>query len=371
MQEQTTFSCWSSALIKMKLYLCFLGGFALLPALSQSTLAHTSNRTLLVNSIDANQKPTPVSFKLLKQKDRPWRICVFFPHLKDSYWSAVNYGVSDEAKRIGVEMHLYRAGGYSNLATQIQQIRRCVAERGQGMVIASTSLDGLNPLIKDLHKQGIPVVDLINGISSPLVSARSAASFSEMGKLAGNYIANRAPAQGKTTIKVAWFPGPKTAGWAQNGDKGFQDALQGSAASVVSTSYGDTNKAAQTKIIEEALHKHPDIDYIAGTAVTAEVAIKILRKHKLQNKIGIVAYYFSPGIYRGIRRGNILAAPTDFPIIQARIAMTQIVQILEGNLVHKHISPPLQMIDQNSISNFDHSTSLAPSGFRPSFVINR
>jgi periplasmic protein TorT len=42
---------------------------------------------------------------------RPWRICASIPHLKDDYWLAVNFGLVDEAKRLGIALNLYEAGG--------------------------------------------------------------------------------------------------------------------------------------------------------------------------------------------------------------------------------------------------------------------
>ena len=52
--------------------------------------------------------------------------------MKDAYWLAVDYGVAEEAKRLGVKMQLVEAGGYTNLNKQISQIEDCVARRRAG-----------------------------------------------------------------------------------------------------------------------------------------------------------------------------------------------------------------------------------------------
>ena len=43
-------------------------------------------------------KTTDADWKLIKASEitKPWKICVLFPHLKDSYWVAANYGIADE-----------------------------------------------------------------------------------------------------------------------------------------------------------------------------------------------------------------------------------------------------------------------------------
>lgn len=46
-----------------------------------------------------------VMYSPLEKADKKWSICVSFPHMKDAYWLAVDYGVSEEAKDLGVAMH--------------------------------------------------------------------------------------------------------------------------------------------------------------------------------------------------------------------------------------------------------------------------
>ena len=113
-----------------------------------------------------------------------------------------------------------------------------------------------------------------------------------------------------------------------------------------------------------------DLDYIVGTAVSAEVAVKILRRRGLADRIKILSYYYSPGVDRGIRRGGIIAAPSDLTVLQARIAVDVMVRILERKDYHKHVAPKVTVVDRNNIRTWDSSTTLAPRGFRPIFSIN-
>ncbi|NMU84781.1 TMAO reductase system protein TorT, partial [Vibrio parahaemolyticus] len=53
------------------------------------------------------------------------KICAIYPHLKDSYWLSVNYGMVSEAKREGVELRVLEAGGYPNKTRQEQQLALC------------------------------------------------------------------------------------------------------------------------------------------------------------------------------------------------------------------------------------------------------
>ena len=236
------------------------------------------------------------------------------------------------------------------------------------MVIGAISFDGLNNLVKEIRKKGIPVIDVINGMSSPDLSAKSLVSFGEMGAKTGEFLAKAHPA-GSKTVKVAWFPGPAGAGWVEAGNKGFAGAIKGSAIELVATKYGDTGKEAQAKLVEDTLEAHPDLSYIVGTAVTAEAAIPILRARGLAGKIRIASYYFTPGVDRGLRRGQIEAAPTDSPVIQGRVAIDQAVRILEGKPYQKHVGPAIYVVTRKNLKDFDPKSTLAPAGFRPVFRV--
>ena len=310
-----------------------------------------------------------VDYVPLEQAQMPWDICVSFPHMKDAYWLAVNYGVVAESERLGVQMQLVEAGGYTNLNTQISQIEDCVAGGADAVVIGAISFDGLNNLVSEIRSKGIPVIDVINGMSSSELSAKSLVSFGEMGFKAGEYIARAHPA-GSDAVKVAWFPGPPGAGWVEAGNAGFQEAVAGSAIEVVETKYGDTGKEVQLKLVEDTLEAHPDIEYVVGTAVTAEAAVGLLRARGLTDQIKVMAYYFTPGVYQGITRGQVLAAPTDSAVIQGRVAIDQAVRILEGMSYEQHVGPALYVIDSENIGTFDQASSLAPDGFRPTFSVN-
>jgi protein TorT len=310
---------------------------------------------------------TPMDYVPIKATKK-WNICVSVPHMKDAYWVAVNYGVVEEAKRQGVKLTVYEAGGYTNLNKQISQIEDCMVNGGQAIIAGAISSDGLNNVVKAAAKQGIPFIDFMNGMNSPDIAAKSLVSFREMGAGTGFYLSKR-HAKGSGKIKVAWFPGPAGAGWVEAGNQGFVAAIQGSDVEIVETKYGDTGKEVQLKLVEDVLQSSPNIDYIVGTSPTAEAAAQALRIRGLSDKIKVLSYYITPTAYDNIKKKTILAAPTDSPVIQARVAVDQAVRILEKREYSKHVGPKLFVVDANNIDKFDRATAFAPDDFKPVFTV--
>ena len=74
-------------------------------------------------------------------------------------------------------------------------------------IIGAISADGLNNLVKEIRGKNIPVIDVINGISSPELSAKSLVSFGEMGSKAGEYH-RQAASQGQRRGQGRLVPRP-------------------------------------------------------------------------------------------------------------------------------------------------------------------
>ncbi|MCV2866626.1 TMAO reductase system periplasmic protein TorT [Defluviimonas sp. WL0075] len=301
----------------------------------------------------------------LEHAAQAWRFCVAYPHLKDAYWLSVNYGMVEEARRLGVTFHLVEAGGYPNLDRQKEQIEDCVAQGADGLIVGTVSFEGLSDVLERIA-QTIPVIASVNDIADRGITAKIGVSWFDMGAAAGRVVAEAHPA-GSDPVRVAWFPGPDGAGWVRFVDAGFRAALRGSSAEIVDTAYGDTGLEIQVRLVETALEAHPDIDYIVGSAPTAEAAVSILRARGLEGRIRIVSDYMTHAVMRGLQRGKIIAAPTDFPVFQGRLSIEMAVRAVEGQLAFAHAGPGIALVRAGSASAARATESFAPASFVPVF----
>lgn len=307
------------------------------------------------------------TYQALDRAAKPWRLCVIYPHLKDAYWLSVNYGMVEEARRLGVTFDLYEAGGYPNLKRQIEQVETCGKRKMDAVILGPVSYEGLTPSVVRIARQ-MPVIAAVNDMDDAGVTAKSSVSWREMGAAAGREIARRHP-KGSAPVRLAWFPGPKGAGWVQFVDRGFMEALAESSAEIVATRFGDTGLEQQVLLVEDVLDRVPDIDYLVGSGPMAEAAVSVLRARRLGGRIGIVSTYVSHGVYRGIKRGRILAAPTDFAVLQGRLAVEFAVRAIEGKLTIRHAGPRIVTLTPENIDSIGTAESLAPASFVPVFKV--
>lgn len=317
-------------------------------------------------AFDFTNPPRKIPYTPALSANKKWLICAVYPHLKDAYWLGVNYGMVDEAKRVGVELRLFEAGGYPYLQRQRDLVKKCRQTPGvDALILGTVSFEGLSDLLQDISMK-LPVLATINDIANPGIKGKVGVSWNEMGRMVGEYLARRHP-NGSTPTPIAWFPGPKGAGWVPFVDRGFREAVSNSAVEIVTVGWGDTGKAVQRNLVQNALNDYPEVRYLVGNALMAEAAISVLRERKLKDHIKIISTYFTPGIYRGIRRGRILAAPTDSPVLQGRLSINQAVNLLNGDPYIKHMGPAIKMIDPGNIADLKLQESLAPVTFSPMF----
>ena len=82
--------------------------------------------------------------------------------MKDTFWVAVDYGVVEEARRMGVNMTLYQAGGYENLPKQLSQFDDCMAGNFDAIIVGPISEAGLDKKFAEGVKAGKVIISTVN-----------------------------------------------------------------------------------------------------------------------------------------------------------------------------------------------------------------
>lgn len=298
---------------------------------------------------------------------KPWNICVSMPHLKDPFFLAMNYGMLEEAKLLGVQVQTFDAGGYTQLANQISQVENCVAGGAEAVVLVAIANEGMGNLLAELKAKNIPVIDSINGVASDETAARVLTSPWDEAYRAARYLAEKHPA-GSEPVNIVWLPGPAGAGFVEAFNAGFQEGLKDSAVNLVEAKYGDVGKEVQGRLVEDLLQTHSDLDYIVGTAIMVEAALPLLRARGIQDDVKLVSVYTTPGVYEMLKAGQIEAAGAAPVTLTARVILDQAVRVLEDKLEYTDVGTLGDVYTKETIGELDPLTVMAPRTYRPNFA---
>jgi len=344
----------------MKQVILIAGAFAVCLGLGQ---ARAQERWWPVKVIDAGSgQDAIVDYEPLARASKPWNLCVLFPHMKDSFWVAVDYGVAEEARRMGVNMTLYEAGGYDNLSRQISQFDDCLASKFDAIIVGAISEAGLAQKVQEARARGVPVIGTVNPMPQSETTAKMYVAFDVMGEKTGRYLLDTL--KGKPARAVT-FPGPAGSGWAEQFNEGFKRALAGSPVKVLAEKFGDSGVAVQLALIQDALQAYPDMDVIWGTAPTAEAAIGAVAEVGREGKVLILSSYENQAMLDALKASSIMGFATQYPVLEGRIAIDMAVRALEKQPVMRFARPIPDMIAKSNLDRINMSLVLAPASFRP------
>jgi protein TorT len=313
---------------------------------------------------------TPIATDKITKK---WKICVLFPHMKDSYWAATNYGTLLEAQRDKVSYQMFEAGGYDNLAKQVSQMQDCITQSYDAIILGAISSKGLCAQIASALSKSIPVVDFINGVNCPDSAknpkfSHALVSFHDLAVTTANYL--KGHTSGRKSV-VGFFPGPEGAGWSDAAVLGFNEALKGTDVKIAVTRRGDTGKDVQLNLIDDALKAYPDITDVVGVDIAGEAAVVAVRNANKQGKVNIYAFDLIPPVFDAIVSGDAVGSPTDFTSIQGRMAVDQAVRVLEGQTLPAPTSGPIpQMMTKDNAKSVPYNEMFAPKDFKATYSWN-
>ncbi|MFB9932744.1 TMAO reductase system periplasmic protein TorT [Photobacterium aphoticum] len=338
-----------------------------------STLVQAAEIVAYTPPFSADKQAHEIYYQPLTSATKPWKLCAVYPHLKDSYWLSINYGMVEHAKALGVQLKVLEAGGYPNLDKQKRQLMDCRDWGADAIILGTVDSQAYKGKLSQ-YTGNIPVFATINSLdvsdedSAKNVVARVGIDWYEMGCKAGQFLAKHHP-RGSGIVNVALLPGPLQRGGTKPVVQGFLDAVANSDINIVTTLWADNSKELQRNLIQQLFATGHDIDYIVGGAVATEVAISELRANHMADEIKLVSTYLSHGVYRGLLRDKILFAPTDKMAQQAMLSVDQAVRYLEKKPLQRDLAPIVEGLTPTHLPKAVIAESLSPAEFRPVFSV--
>ena len=303
------------------------------------------------DSIPAVIDGKPGTYNFLGAAQRQWRICALIPHAKDPFFIAVGKGLVQQARQTGVQLGIYQAGGYQYPDEQRKQLRGCIANHADAILISAINSQLVEAEKAELAARKIVVIDLLNGAESNVIAAHSRLDFVESGEIAGRFAAQTA--NGKP-IRVAVFPGPPGAPWAMGFDSGMRNVLandsRAAKVTLVEGGWGPTDRDSQATLVRQ-MASRGDLDLILANAVAAVVAARFYEGRGKAAPV-IFSYYPNGELIDALRDGKIDGMVGFSPATQARIALDLAVRLLQQEKVPHLVSVTAHLVTGATIGDF-------------------
>jgi protein TorT len=307
----------------------------------------------------------PVEYVPLQKASKSWNLCVLFPHLKDSYWVAVDYGIVEEAKRLGVKVTVLQAGGYDQLPKQLSEYDDCVASNADAILLSSISEAGFAAKLKEADEKGRIVIAVANPILESPITGRIQTLPYEKAREEAEYLKKYF---GDKNAVAVGFPGPQGSGWAESYMAGFRDATKTGNIKLVAEQYGDPGVPQSLRLVQDALQTYPDMNLIWGGASAAEAAVSAVADAGRRG-VTIMSTYENQTMLKLVKEGKVLGFAPEYAVIEGRIGVDLAVRALEKKPYDKVLVISPKIVDKDNITNIDLTQIFAPDGWRPEFAV--
>ena len=306
-----------------------------------------------------------IKYVPLEKAEKPWNLCVLYPHIQDGYWVSINHGMVEEAKRLGVNLTILQAGGYTALPKQISQYDDCVASGADAILISPISEAGVAAKITEGMNKGIVNIAVANPILETPITSRITPDFYQKGYQTGEYAKK---ALGDKSGKAVGFPGPQGSGWAETYMSGFRDSVKEGNIQLLAEQFGEASVPAQLRLVEDALQTYPDMNVIWGGAPTAEAAIGAVEDAG-RDDVMIVSSYENQTMLDSVQNGKVLAFATEYPVMMGRIGVDLAVRAIEKKPYEKVLLVSPGIVTKDNVGTFDTTQIFAPASTRPVFSV--
>jgi ribose transport system substrate-binding protein len=286
-------------------------------------------------------------------------IGVSYPTVEGPWFTAVLYGMTQEAKRQGYDLTVLSAGGYQNVDTQVNQMADLVQRRVDGILTAVADPKALAPQIKAARSAGIPVVSA--GEQGKNVVSSVTASHCTLGKEMAAGAKKLLPNGGK----IAALTGPAGAFWTVARWDCFKKALGGKY-EIVAQQWSEPSVAEGLRLAEDILQRNPDVQLIYGVDDTVGVgAARAIQQGPGCSKVRVVSAILSTESEKMLKNGCI-----DWLVAQQTVrigtdSVATLIKALKGQKVRQSVEVPNIIITAKNLGSVKLASIRQPAGWKP------
>jgi ABC-type sugar transport system substrate-binding protein len=285
--------------------------------------------------------------------NKPYKIAVLFPNAGDPYFQQKQFGYEDEAKKVGVTLKFYDAGGYANIDKQISQIEDAAQQQFDAIAIAVTSSTATVPALEAAQQKGILVVgDGVFPQSDKIIKRGEDSALA--GYNAGKYFCDTLKDGGKVGLLL----GPPGIDLIKLREDGVKAALaQCPKVQVAKELHNLSDMVHSTQAAEDIIQSTPDLKgmYTFNSVVAQAAASSLQAAGKKPGDVIVTTVDLDPDLEKAMKDGWVQETSVAGSVLLGRVVVDTIVQKLNGEDVSMEAYLVPNQITVSNLNSFDRS----------------
>jgi ABC-type sugar transport system substrate-binding protein len=278
---------------------------------------------------------------------------VLLPTMDQPHFILQRYGYEEEAKKFGIKLTIYDAGGYANLTKQISQIEDATASKVDAIILVSVDMTGTIPAVEDAIRVGIPVINVNVMCNSPKIIARVRSDDIEIGRMRGEFVAEKLNFKGN----VVSINGPAGASVVSLRRQGFREVIaKYPNVKIIDEKFVAATRVAAMNTMEDFLQTYGmkiNAAETQGEMGTMGIA-KVLEAANRRDVI-VAGADWSKDLEKAIRDGWVAGTVLQQTIMMGRLGIRTAKDVVDGKKVPPITYSPIFLITKENIDTIDRS----------------
>jgi ribose transport system substrate-binding protein len=289
------------------------------------------------------------------------KIGVSVPTVQGPFFTAMLYGMKDEAKKLGYTLEIRDAGGYANVDKQASQFENLGVQGVKAVLIDPADPTTLEGSLAQVKAASVPVVGAGDHFPGADVSVSS--SHCDVGHAMAKGAQQLLPDGGT----MAALTGPAGAPWTTDRWKCFTEDLKSTNIKIVSEKASDPAVEQGVTIASDFLQRSPKLDLIYGADDTVGVgAAKAVQEAKRCGKTQVLTAVLGREAEALLKEGCVNYVVAQQTVLVGRLAVREADKLIAGTKPPSDtVSVPLVPVTKDNLASVDISKLREPDSYKP------
>ncbi|MEA2443826.1 MAG: ribose transport system substrate-binding protein [Thermoleophilales bacterium] len=287
-------------------------------------------------------------------------IGVSVPTVQGPFFTAMLYGIKDEAKKMGYKVQVMDAGGYANVDQQATQMNNLTTQQVKAILVDPADPTVIKAPVAQAKSANIPVIG--TGDPAPDANSNVSSSHCDIGKAMAAGTQKLLPQGGD----IAVLAGPPGATWTTDRLKCFKEVLKGSNISIKAEKTSEPAVDQGVTIASDFLQRYPALDLLYGADDTVGVgAANAVKEANRCGKTKVLLAVLGEQAESLLKEGCVNYVVAQQTVLIGRQAVQTADKLIQGQTVEQNIAVPLVDVTQDNVGSVDISTMREPAGYKP------